>query len=296
MAIFARIVETLSYTEAAVSLGISKSAVSKDLSRLEASLGVTLLHRTTRKIEVTEVGRAYYIYCARLLAEQKGANGFLRQYTEEPVGNLRVTAPVTFGNRAVMPALSRFLERNVHMQVDLELTDRTVDPHDDGLDVVVVISNDKPDNALSHVLMPIEWGLYASPEYLARQPAIRKPEDLRRHAFLSFRGPAQSPALYLRKGKRELELQVRHLLRVNNSSALMRAATAGLGVAYLPQYVAGEAMRAGTLKRLLPDWMSETRIAYATYLESRFLQPRVRLFVEMLVAYCEEEAQALQLR
>lgn len=296
MAVFARIVETLSYTEAAAALGVSKSALSKDISRLEASLGVTLLHRTTRKIEVTEVGRAYYDYCARVLAEQKGANGFLRQYTEEPIGNLRATAPVTFGNRAVMPALSRFLERNVHMQVDLELTDRTVDPREDGLDVVVVISNDRPENAQSHVLMPIEWGIYASPAYLERQATIRKPEDLRRHAFLSFRGPAQSPSLTLRKGKREMELQVRHLLRVNNSTALLRAATAGLGVAYLPQYVVGESMRDGTLRRLLPDWSSETRIAYATYEERRFLLPRVRRFVEMLVAYCEQDARVLQLR
>jgi DNA-binding transcriptional LysR family regulator len=294
MAVFARIVDTLSYTQAAASLGVAKSSVSKDIARLEASLGVVLLRRTTRKIEVTEIGRAYYAYCARVLAEQKGANQFLRQTTEEPVGNLRVTAPVTFGNRAVMPALCRFVERNALVQSDLELTDRTVDPQEADLDVVVVISRDPPDNAQSRMLMPIEWGLYATPDYLSQHPPVRVPDDLRRHGFLSFRGPAHSPALMLRKGKRDVELQVRHLLRVNNSTAVMRGTTSGLGVGYLPQYVANEAVRAGMLTRLLPDWSSETRIAYATYLESRYLLPRVRLFIDTLVEYCQEHGRALR--
>lgn len=287
MAVFARVVESGSYTDAAAALGMSKSAVSKSVSGLEAALGITLLNRTTRKIEVTEVGQAYYAYCARILAEQKGAGQFLRQFTEEPVGHLRVAAPVTFGNRAVMPALSRFLASNPLMQVDMELTDRVLDVHREELDAVVVISRDRPENASSRVLMPIEWGLYASPDYLQRHPPIRTPDDLPRHGFLSFGGPAHSPALTLRKGKREMQIQVRHALRVNNSTALLGAAAAGLGVAYLPQYVVGDKILAGQLQRLLPDWASETRIAYVVYPESRFLQPRVRLFVETLVAYCE---------
>jgi DNA-binding transcriptional LysR family regulator len=294
MAVFARVVDTMSYTQAALTLGVSKSAVSKEISRLETSLGVTLLRRTTRKLDVTDVGRAYYEYCARMLAEQKSANDFLRQYTEEAVGNLRVTAPVTFGNRAVVPALCRFVERNVHVRADLELTDRIVDPLEEGLDVAVVISRDQPGGSQARALMPIEWGLYASPAYLGRTVAIKQPEDLRRHGFLSFQGPAHWPALPLRKGKREVELQVRPLLRANNSTALLRAAQSGLGVAYLPRYVVRDALDDGSLQRLLPDWLSDASTAYATFSAARYLAPRVRLFVEDLAAYCADEAKALQ--
>ncbi len=292
MAIFARIVETMSYTQAAAALGISKSAVSKEVRRLEEALGVTLLHRTTRRIVVSEVGRAYYDYCARLLAEQKSASAFLHRYTEEPAGNLRVAAPVTFGNRAVMPALCRFMENNIHVQADLDLSDRVLDPREEGLDVAVIISRDAPEGVQARALMPIEWGLYASPAYLARHPPVSGPDDLRRHGFISFHGPAHSPALLLYQGKRELELRIRHVLRANNSTALLSAAESGLGLAYLPRYVATGAVREGRLTRLLPDWSSETRTAYAAFLESRYLAPRVRLFVETLVEFCAQEARS----
>ncbi|GAA4329266.1 LysR family transcriptional regulator [Pigmentiphaga soli] len=293
MAAFARVVDTMSYTRAAAALGVSKSAVSKDVARLEEALGVTLLRRTTRRIDVTEVGRAYYDYCARLLAEQRSANAFVRQYADEAAGNLRVAAPVTFGNRTVAPALCEFVGRNVHVQADLELTDRIVDPRQEELDVAVVIARELPEGLQARALMPIEWGLYASPAYLDGAPPVRQPDDLRRHGFLSFQGPAHWPALPLRKGRRAVELKVRPLMRANNSTALLRAAQAGLGVAYLPRYVVGDAVADGSLRRLLPDWLSDASTAYAACAPARFLVPRVRLFVDTLAEYCAGEARRL---
>lgn len=285
MAMFARIVDTHSYTEAAALLGLSKSALSKEIVRLETALGITLLRRTTRRIDVTEVGRAYYQYCARLLDEMKSADAFLKQFHEEPVGNLRLTAPVTFGNHSVLPALCSFIKHYVHVQVDLELTDRVVDTGSEAVDVAIVIRRDKPDDSSALALTLVDWGLYAAPDYLARHPPIRKPDDLQRHGFLSFGGHTHLPALALRKGKKEVELKVHYLLRSNNSTSLMQAARLGVGIAYLPQYAAREAVADGSLQQLLADWGSETRTAYATFQAARFLSPRVRLFVEYLVRH-----------
>lgn len=293
MAMFAKIVDTQSYTQAAALLGLSKSALSKEMVRLEVALGITLLRRTTRRIEVTEVGRAYYQYCARLLNEMKSADAFLKQFHEEPIGNLRLTAPVTFGNHSVLPALCSFIKDYVHVQVDLELTDRLVDTGSEEVDVAIVIRRDKPDNSSALALTSVEWGLYAAPDYLARHPAIRKPDDLLRHGFLSFGGHTHLPALSLRKGKKTLELKVRYLLRSNNSTSLMQAAKQGVGIAYLPQYAAREAVNEGALQQLLPEWGSETRTAYATFQETRFLSPRVRLFVEHLVRHFAESESEL---
>ncbi|WP_133649094.1 LysR family transcriptional regulator [Paraburkholderia flava] len=293
MVIFAKIVDTLSYTEAAKLLGLSKSAVSKEINRLETGLGVTLLKRTTRKIEVTEVGRTYYEYCVRLLAEVRGADAFVRQYHEEPVGNLRVVAPTTFGNRMILPTLCRFIASNIHVQVDLELTDRLVDLNEQNVDVAIVISRDKPDQGTVQPLTEVHWGVFASPAYIASHPPVTRPEDLARHGFLLFRGPAYTTALQLRQGKRQLETRVRCILRSNNSVSLLNAAIAGVGVAYLPRYVAREAIATGQLQQLLPDWASETRVAYVMYRDDRFLSPRVRMFVQGLADFFASEASGI---
>lgn len=282
MVAFARVVEAGSFTVASRELGMSKSSLSKEVARLEVTLGVGLLRRTTRSMQLTEVGRAYHAYCVRLLDEMKSADAFLREFHDEPFGNLRIAAPVTFGNRMIVPALAGFIDRFIHVQMDLELTDRRVDIAQEDVDVAIVIRRDRPDQASSVELTRVDWGLYAAPAYLARHPAIRRPEDLSRHGFLAFRGALGPAALALRQGKRDVELKVRHVLRSNNSTSLMQAACQGIGIAHLPNYVTGEALQAGELVRLLPRWTSEARTAFATFVEGRFLAPRVRRFIEHL--------------
>lgn len=190
MVIFAKIVDTQSFTETAEELRISKSAVSKEIARLEASLGIELLKRTTRKLEVTDIGRVFYEYCTRMLSEVRGADAYISKYHEAPVGNLRIVAPVTFGNRVIVPALNDFIARYVHVEVDLELTDRMVDIAKEGIDIAVRIGNDLPNFSNARHLMDVSWGLFASPDYLANNAAISEPADLRSHPFLLFQGPA----------------------------------------------------------------------------------------------------------
>lgn len=282
MVVFARVVETLSYTEAAKQLGISKSAISKEIAALEVRLGTKLLLRTTRKIVVTEVGMTWYHYCARILSEVKSADLFIRQYHEEPTGSLRVVAPVTFGCQCIVPVLNQFVAGNLHVSVDLDLTDRPVSLVDDNVDLAIVIRRDKPEHPHCLPLMDISWGLYAAPDYLARFKPIGKPEDLTRHDFILFRGPAHTISLPFRKEKQKRDIEVRSRFRANNSTALVNSAVAQTGIAYLPDYIARQAVEEGKLSRVLPEWEMDLYKSWILTKEDGLILPRVRLFIAAL--------------
>nr|WP_314417517.1 LysR family transcriptional regulator [uncultured Erwinia sp.] len=282
MIIFAKVVETLSYTEAAKVLGLAKSSVSKEISALEVRLGAKLLTRTTRRIQVTEVGMTYYHYCYRILHEVKSADLFIRQFHEEPTGSLRVVAPVTFGCQCIVPALNRFVASNIHVSVDLDLTDRPVSLEDDNFDLAVVIKRELPGHRNYRPLMDITWGIYAAPDYLRQHAEITSPDDLTRHDFILFRGPAHTISLPFRKEKQKKDIEVRSRFRANNSIALVNSAIAQTGIAYLPSYIAQEAVDEGKLVQVLPDWEMDIYKSYVLMKTDSYISPRVRLFVEAL--------------
>lgn len=282
MIIFAKVVETLSYTEAAKVLGLAKSSVSKEISALEVRLGAKLLTRTTRRIQVTEVGMTYYHYCYRILHEVKSADLFIRQFHEEPTGSLRVVAPVTFGCQCIVPVLNRFVASNIHVSVDLDLTDRPVSLEDDNFDLAVVIKRELPGHRNYRPLMDITWGIYAAPDYLKQHADITSPDDLTRHDFILFRGPAHTISLPFRKEKQKKDIEVRSRFRANNSIALVNSAIAKTGIAYLPSYIAQEAVDEGKLVHVLPDWEMDIYKSYVLMKTDSYISPRVRLFIEAL--------------
>ncbi len=282
MLIFAKVVETLSYTEAAKLLGLAKSSVSKEISALEVRLGARLLQRTTRRIQMTDVGMTYYHYCERILHEAKSADLFIRQFHEEPGGNLRVVAPVTFGCQCVVPILNQFVARNIHVSVDLDLTDRPVSLTEDNVDLAIVIRRDLSELRPDRRLMDIRWGLYASPDYLQRAAPIHSPDDLPRHDFVLFRGPAHTISLPLRKDKQKRDIEVRSRFRANNSTALLNCALAHSGIAYLPNYIAAEALERGELVQILADWEMDVYKSGILIRNDSVVSPRIRLFVEAL--------------
>ncbi|WP_312393502.1 LysR family transcriptional regulator [Mixta calida] len=285
MMVFARVVETHSFTEAANSLGLSKSFVSKEIAQLEIRLGVKLLERTTRRIAVTEVGRAWYQFCAKALQEANNADAFIRDYHQEPAGNLRLIAPVNFGRQFVLPVLNAFVARHIHVQVDLDLTDRSIDWQHDRYDLAVTVGP-APPVASCHALSQVEWGLFAAPDYpVAREP-LTHPHQLPRHDFLLFRGPAHTLSLPFRQGKQKLYIDVHSRFRINNSEALLSAAIAGAGIAYLPCYITRSAQRAGHLVRLLSGWRMD---CYHSYLVPGVTQPASAL----TALFCEKLRTAL---
>jgi len=288
MIIFARVVETLSYTEAAKTLGLAKSSVSKEISALEVRLGAKLLQRTTRRIQVTEVGMTYYHYCYRILHEVKSADLFIRQFHEEPTGSLRVVAPVTFGCQCIVPVLNSFVAGNIHVSIDLDLTDRPVNLEDDHFDIAIAITRDLPDHRHYRPLIDIAWGLYAAPGYLSKLNAIASPDDLPRQDFILFRGPAHTISLPFRKEKQKKDIEVRSRFRANNSIALLNSAVAQTGIAYLPNYIAQEAVESGRLAQILPDWEMDIYKSYILVKSDNFISPRVRLFIEDLQKALQE--------
>ncbi|PHM65139.1 transcriptional regulator PtxR [Xenorhabdus stockiae] len=282
MVIFARVVETLSFTEAAKSLRLSKSSVSREIAQLEIRLGTQLLNRTTRKIQVTEVGMSYYQYCQRILNEAKNAERFIRNFHEEPMGSLRLIAPVSFGSQCIVPALNNFVAGNIHVSVDLELTDRIINMEKDQCDIAIVVGRETPDHPLVMPLIDITWGLYATPDYLSQFPTIERPEDLPRYDYLLFRGPAHTISLPFQKERNKFDIEVRSRFRINNSVALMSSALAGAGIAYLPDYITHESVTAGKLIRLLPEWDMDIYQSWVLFKSEETLSSRVRLFANTL--------------
>ncbi|WP_416410432.1 LysR family transcriptional regulator [Pantoea sp. App145] len=262
MMLFARVVERQSFSEAARTLGVSKSYVSREIARLEIRLGIKLLQRTTRKVALTELGQAYYPFCTRLLDEMHRADAFVQQVHQLPAGNVRLQAPVTFGCQCVVPTLNRFIRRHIHINVDLELTDRINEDPQSSADVAIVIRQRAPEVPDYRELNTIDWGLYAAPDYLTAHPPIDHPERLTRHDLLLFHGPAHTAALPFRRDKQRLALDVRSRFRANNSMALLNAALAGTGIAYLPAYMTQESLARGEIVQVLPEWQMDRLHSY----------------------------------
>jgi DNA-binding transcriptional LysR family regulator len=284
MAVFARVVETESFSAAARVLGISKSAASKQVSRLEDRLGVRLLNRTTRRLSLTEAGAAFYAACERVVAEAEAAEAAVRRLAAAPRGTLKVNVPMSFGMLYLAPALPDFMARYPELAVDMVLNDRLVDLVEEGFDMGVRIGRLTDSSLIARRLGPNRMLLYAAPSYLSRHGRPETPRDLLRHECLvysyqrnvgdwRFRGPDGE----------ETRLRVKGRLTINNGDALHAAALGGLGITLQPSFICGGDLEAGRVERLLPDWQAARESSiYAVYPASRNLLPKVRVFVDFL--------------
>ena len=283
MAVFARVVEAESFSGAARALGLSKSAVSKQISRLEDRLGLRLLNRTTRRLSLTEGGAAFYQGCQRVVAEAEAAEQAVTHLASAPRGRLRVNAPMSFGVRHVSPALPEFLARYPELAIDLALNDRVVDLVEEGFDVGVRIGRLTDSSLVARRLAPNRAVLSAAPGYLEARGMPRRPEELEGHACLIYSYQAMGEGWRLAGPEGERHFKISGPLRVNNGAAILAAARGGLGVALLPGFICGEDLRAGRLVRVLPDWEAPPDSAVsAVYPAARHLSPKVRVFVDFL--------------
>jgi len=257
MVVFARVVETLSFTETAKSLGMSKSSVSRDIAILEERIGGMLLKRTTRKIEITELGLSYYQHCFKIANELRSSEQFIKEYYQEPTGTITILAPVNFGTQYVIPALDSFLKKNIHANIDLDLSDKEVDIKESPYDLVITVSQTTPAYEHTRFLCSIQWGLFATPDYLENIKPIASPKDLPSRDYILLRGVARSVSLPFRKDKQKIDISVQSRFRSNNSNALVNMALSGCGIAYLPTYIARENVALGRLRRILPGWVMD---------------------------------------
>lgn len=287
MAVFAEVVAAGGFSAAARRLSLSKSAISRRVGELEERLGVRLLNRTTRRISLTEVGRAYHERCLRILSDIEETERAVTNLQLLPRGILKITAPVTFGIRHLAPAVAAFLDRHPDIEIDLDLNDRYVDLVEEGYDLAVRIGRLRDSALVARRLCASRRAVVASPAYLARHGTPRVPDDLASHACLHYTlAPAADQWLFRTEpGSSELKsIRTKARLRTNNGDLLREAAIAGNGIAVLPTFIIGDAIRAGRLEVLLADHEGPPDAVQAVYAANRHLSAKVRTFVEFLAS------------
>jgi len=279
MLVFAEVVSTGSFTEAARRLGLSKASVSREVGRLERRLGAQLLRRTTRSMSLTEIGEVFYAGCQRVAEEAEQAERSVGELQAEPRGEIRLATSVSFGQIQIAPRLPAFLARHPKVRVKMDLTDRMVDLVGEKFDLALRISGRLTDATLAQRrLCPIRFVVCAAPEYLKRNGTLRTPAQLERHNCL---GVGASPwRLMLARGGRTVRLQGD--LNVDNGDALRRIAVLGHGIVCLPTYLVGEDLQVGRLVRILPDALLLEASAFAIYPQSRHPSPKVRALIDYL--------------
>lgn len=283
MAIFARVVETKSFSAAARHLGLSKSFVSKQVTQLEKSIGARLLNRTTRNMSLTEAGTTFYAHCARIVEELQEAKLAVGRLHSEPRGLLRISVPVAFGRLHIAPALPQFLSVYPELKIDMVTTDRFVDLAEEGYDVVVRISGEPAPNLVARKLAGVNRKICATPEYFVRCGVPETPADLERHNCLTYTYFSPQGLWRLHGQHGDLSVQVSGNLRLNDDDALAEAVLGGLGIALLPTFIIGKDLQCGRLQSVLSDHVSLERHIYAIYLPNRHLSAKVRAFIDYLL-------------
>ncbi|MEM8554582.1 MAG: LysR family transcriptional regulator [Pseudomonadota bacterium] len=283
MEAFAAVVDQGGFTGAATKLGMSKSAVSKHVSSLENRLGARLLNRTTRRVNPTDIGLLYYDRARQVLSAATEADASVTSLQSDPSGTLQLVVSTDFGATVLSPLITSFLNRYQDMDVNMVLTNRYVELVSEGYDLALRIGA-KPDSSMqSHRLDTITQYLVASPEYLARSGRPSRIEDLAQHQLLHFHTPDSDPnwSLMSHTGERRI-VRTKGRMTANSGLCLREHALAGMGIAFLPDFLVGEAMADGKLCDAMPSLPPQKIPLYAIYPPNRGSIQRVRTFVDFL--------------
>ena len=284
ISVFVLIVEAKSLTAAAKRLGISPAAASKCLSRLEETLRVRLLNRTTRKLSLTDDGAVFFERCRHILAELEDAETMVTRRQITPRGQLRVQMPVGFGRSVMTPLLGRFAELHKELTINVEFSDRVVDLAEEGVDVVVWNGQVRDRSMIARKLCDMHYVTVASPTYLESYGEPKTPTDLRDHKCLGYYVPHMNRFREWNFviNDKPVAQQISGCLNMNNGAALLDAAIGGLGIARVSIFLASDAVRAGQLKIVLDDFIAPGPTVWVGYLARPHLSIRIRTFVDFL--------------
>jgi DNA-binding transcriptional LysR family regulator len=285
MQVFSRAVALGSLSAAAKALGMSQTMATKHVAALEEQLGVRLLHRTTRKITLTEPGRRYLESAERILAEVEEAEATAAVERMEVSGTLRVNAPVSFGAREIAPRLSRFARLHPALTLDLGLSDRVVDLVEEGWDLAIRIGRIEDQSMIARKLASCRCLVAGAPEYLAERGMPRTIADLSAHNCLGYTlSRTLGPGRWVFGKDGGIVVPIKGNLQANNGDALLAAAEAGQGLIYEPTFVIGDAIRSGRLVVVPLDHPPiELYGVFAAYPANRRPPAKVRAFVDFLV-------------
>jgi len=281
---FVQVVDDQGFSAAARSLGISRSATNRMVIDLEQSLGAQLLNRTTRQVSPTATGRAFYERARQILDDVEEAEHSVIAHHDEPVGAMRINAPMSFGTLHLSSAVTDFMVQYKDVQIQLVLDDRFVDPVSEGYDLTIRIA--EPDEDTSFVdyrIVEIRRCICAAPEYLERAGVPSQLTELKDRPCLHYGNLASGSYWRFTGPDGQRSIEVNGVLCSNNAEVLRDAATAGLGVAMLPTFIAGRELQAGTLVSILTDYHPPGLVLHAIYPPARHLSAKVRLFTEHLI-------------
>lgn len=282
MRVFTAVVDAGSFVGAADQLSMSKAAVSRHISELEQRLGVRLLHRTTRKLSLTEEGEVFDARCRDILANIEESEAEVTTRTGAATGLLKISVPLSFGVKHLAPLWPEFMATHPDVELDVSLTDRVVDLVDEGLDLAIRIAQLPDSSLVSRKLASTRLVLCASPEYLRGREPLQTPSDIEHHdvAFYTlsmgnewkFEGPDQQQHL----------VRITPRLRANNGDTCVTAALSGAGIILQPTFLVSEHLDAGTLIELIPNYRSVELGVFAVYPTRKFVLPKVRRVIEFL--------------
>lgn len=284
MRVFSQVVESGSFSKAADQLGLSATATSRHVAELEAHLQTRLLNRTTRRVSLTETGRAFYERCVQVLADLEEAEQEASRAAVVPRGTIKLTTSVNFGVRHLAPAIADFLAAHGEVRFDVSLSDRIVDLVEEGFDLAIRIGSAGSEQLVARKLGETRAVLCASPEYLARHGTPHAPEDLARHNCFTYEYVEPKNLWRFRDAAgAERAVRIRGALHSNNGDLLAEVAALGGGIVFEPAFIVGADLRAGRLVPLLREYLSEPAPVYAVYPSRKHLSAKVRLFVDFLV-------------
>jgi DNA-binding transcriptional LysR family regulator len=283
MQVFVRVAALGSFSAAARALHLSQTMVTKHVAALEERLGVKLLHRSTRRLVLTEGGRSYLAACERILAEIEEAEASASLDRIEPRGTLRLNVPLTFGFRHVVPAITEFSRLYPAISVELGLADRVVDLIEEGWDLAIRIGRLKDSSLVARRIAPCRTAVCAAPSYLREHGTPKTLDDLSGHNCLGYTLPSAAGATRWVFGPEgDLVVSVQGNLRANHGDALLAAALAGHGLIYQPTFLVGDSLRRGDLVRVLSEYPTYDLAVHAVLPSGRQAPAKVRAFVEFL--------------
>jgi len=297
MQAFARVVETGSFTKAAATLHMSKTTVTQLVQQLEARLRVRLLNRTTRKVNVTADGAAYYERVVRLLVDMDDAETSVSSASMAPRGRLRVDVPSPLARVLLIPALPGFFARYPDIQLTLGVSDRVVDIISENVDCVVRGGEITDQSLVAKHVGDLQLGIYAAPSYLKRFGMPEHPRELEegKHKTVGFLWSRTGKTLpyAMHRGEERMEAQGRPQLIVDDGNAYLAAGLAGLGMLWLPQYMAESHLASGELLALFDDWQMLPMPMYLAFPPNRHVSTKVRVFIDWITELMSEHAPAV---
>ncbi len=278
MALFVEVVKAKGFVRAAEAIGMPSSTLSRRISNLEKSVGLRLLNRTTRRVELTEAGQIYFERCKHIVEEAALAHEQLGDMVANPTGVLRVSLPVDFANIYLTEPISEFARLYPGIRFDLDLTPRLVDLVAEPYDVAIRMGEPEDSGLIARPLVRLNPYLFAAPDYLERNGTPASPQDLARHECIHM---PRASTWRLKHGDLTAEVEVKGRFMLNSNSMIRGLATLGQGIVLIPEQIVADQVASGRLQRILPDWQGTPLSVYAIT-ETRLLPAKTQRFIEFL--------------